>query len=251
MIYEMKLVDEEDSRTCLALLKECVAKHGVFCSLYTDRGSHFFLTKKAGEKIDKNCLTQIGRALKELGVTHIPAYSPQARGRSERLFSTLQGRLPKELRLRGIKTKEAANEFIKTTYIRRHNTRFKVAPPQEGTAFVPVPYMTDLNKVFCFKHERTVASDNTISFKQRVFQIPESPLRCSFAKCKVTVYEHLDGSVTIGYGPHILDFYSPQCEPNRSIIQTTNKTKKGGRSTVCSDLKRTDHLLEKADILTC
>jgi transposase len=96
-IYYAQLVEEESTRTVMAGLREVIETKGVFCALYSDRGSHFFVTPKAGEKVDKHRLTQVGRALRELGVQMIPAYSPQARGRSERNFGTWQGRLPQEL----------------------------------------------------------------------------------------------------------------------------------------------------------
>jgi hypothetical protein len=186
-----------------------------------------------------------------MGITHIPSYSPQGRGRAERLFSTLQGRLPQEFRLRGIRSKEKVNEYLKGTYIREHNRRFGVAPSQKGSAFMPLPKGLDLNKIFCFKHERTVKSDNTVSFRNRLFQIPESRLRVSFAKCKVAVYEHLDGSVTIGYGPHILGYYGPDGFLKNSRSRQIESTVGRKEATDNHDRKRTDHLFEKADIFTC
>lgn len=209
-LYDIEIVPEEDSRTCMSLLKNTVEKHGIFCSLYTDRASHFFLTKKAGETVAKDHLTQVGRALAELGIKQIPSYSPQARGRSERLNETLQGRIPQELRLRKIKTLKEANKYLKTEYLKEHNKRFNVKPEEQGTAFVKLPKDTGLDRIFCFKHERTVNNDNTISFNNRVFQIGPSQLRISFAKCKVTLYEYLDSSIAIGYGPHILGYYPPK-----------------------------------------
>src|SRR5947209_10837925 len=125
-IYYAQLVEEESTRTVMAGLREVIETEGLFCSLYSDRGSHFFVTAKAGEKVDKHRLTQVGRALKELGVQMIPAYSPQARGRSERNFGTWQGRLPQELRLAGIHTAEEANAFLNTTYVATFNEKFMV-----------------------------------------------------------------------------------------------------------------------------
>ena len=212
-VYDIALVDEEDTASCMRMVRNVVEKEGVFCSLYTDRGSHFFFTKKAGEDVVKDHVTQFARAIKELGIQPIAAYSPEARGRSERLNETLQGRLPQELRLRGIKTKEAANKFLREEYIKMHNRSFKRKAEQEGSAFLPAPASVDLDKVFSFKHERTVNKDNTISFNNRVLQITPSHLRVSFAKCKVTIFEHLDKSVTIGFGPHALGYYSPNGMP--------------------------------------
>jgi hypothetical protein len=148
-------------------------------------------------------------------------------------------------------TKEEANEYLKKAYISEHNKRFATAPPQQGSAFMPLPKGLDLNKIFCFKHERTVNCDNTVSFKRRLFQIAKNKLRVSFAKCKVTVYEHLDGSVSISYGRHSLGYYSPEGLLKSSHSKQPEKVIKGGKSTTDQDQKRTDHLLEKADILTC
>ena len=212
-IYDMLLVHEEDTRACMDCLRNVVENKGIFCSLYSDRASHFFLTKKAGERIVKNHLTQIGRALQDLGIQPIPAYSPQARGRCERLNRTLQGRLSQEFRLKGITTIAQANLYLKKTYIPQHNQRFVRKPEQPGSAFLPVPETVDLNKVFSLKHDRTVNKDNTVSFNNRILQIVPSPLRVCFAKCKVTVYEHLDRSLTIGFGPHTLGYYSPNGQP--------------------------------------
>jgi len=250
-LYDIELVKEEDGLTCMSMLKNVVEKKGIFCSLYTDRASHFFLTKKAGEEVSKDNLTQIGRALQELGIQLIPAYSPQARGRSERLNRTLQGRIPQELRLRGIKTTKEANKYLKTEYIKEHNRCFVRNPEQKGTAFIEVPKTVDLNKVFCFKHERTVNNDNTVSFKNRLLQIGPSELRVSFAKCRVTVYEHIDGSISIGYGPHMLGYYLPKGLSANSHYSQKEKVAKRKRTATIINQKRTHHLLEKADILTC
>lgn len=226
-VYDMALVDEENSASCMAMIKNVVEQNGIFCSLYTDRASHFFLTKRAGDEVAKDHCTQLARALKELDIQPIPAYSPQARGRSERLNGTLQGRLPQELRLRGIKTKEQANTFIRCEYLRMHNKSFKRKAGEEGSAFVPVAPTIDLEKVFCFKHDRTVNKDNTVSFNHRLLQISPSHLRFSFAKCKVTVFEHLDKSISIGFGPHTLGYYSPEGMPlNPRKTMTKNKNKK-------------------------
>lgn len=228
-VYDMALVDEEDSATCMSIIKNVVEDNGVFCSLYSDRASHFFLTKKAGDDVVKDHSTQLGRALKELNIQPIPAYSPQARGRCERLNGTLQGRLPQELRLRGITTKQAANKFIRTEYIKMHNRSFKRKAEELGSAFLPLPASVDLEKVFCFKHERVVNKDNTVSFNHRLLQISPSHLRFSFAKCKVMVFEHLDKSITIGFGPHTLGYYSPDGMP---IIRKTHLTKNKAKLTL-------------------
>jgi transposase len=219
-IHEMVLVDEEDTLQCMILLRDCVAKRGIFCSLYSDRATHFFYTPKAGEKVQEDHLTQIGRALNELGIRMIPAYSPQARGRGERMNETLQGRLPNEFRLHGIKTKEQANRFLKDHYIAELNKRFAKTPEQPGSAFVPVPPHVDLNLIFSIKSERTVNQDNTVSFQNQILQISPSQLRVSFSKCRVTVHQHLDLSVSITYGPHLLGYYPP-----KNIQKSSSKQK--------------------------
>jgi hypothetical protein len=212
-IYDIELVEEESTLSCMKLLKNCVARHGIFCSLYSDRASHFFFTPKAGDKVSAGHLTQIGRALTELGIRPIPAYSPQARGRSERVNGTLQGRLPNEFRLHGIKTKDAANRFLKDVYIAQHNKRFAVKSEQQGSAFVPVQPHIDLDQIFSIKEERTVSHDNTVSYQRLVFQIESSHLRISFAKCRVFVHHHLDQTFSITFGPHCLGRYNAQAKP--------------------------------------
>src|SRR6201988_664024 len=138
-IYYAQLVEEESTVTVMAGLKEVIQRKGVFCALYSDRGSHFWLTPKVGGKVDPQRLTQVGRALRELGVQMIPAYSPQARGRSERNFGTWQGRLPQELRVHGITTVEAANRFLQEHYIAEFNRQFQVPAAQRGSAFLACP----------------------------------------------------------------------------------------------------------------
>lgn len=169
-IYYVQLVEQESIRTVMAALREVIERHGVFCALYSDRASHFFETPQAGGKVDLQRLTQVGRALKELGVQMIPAYSPQARGRSERNFGTWQGRLPQELRLRGITKREAANEFLREEYVAEFNRRFRVAPAQPGRAFLPCR-RADLDLVFSVQQTRAVARDNTVQLGDRRLQI--------------------------------------------------------------------------------
>ena len=208
-IYYAQLVDEESSVTVMAGLKEVIQSKGVFCALYSDRGSHFWLTPKAGGKIDPHRLTQVGRALRELGVQMIPAYSPQARGRSERNFSTWQGRLPQELRLRGIHTLEAANRFLREHYIAEFNRRFQVPAQQRGTAFVRRS-SRDLDLIFALQFPRTVNQDNTVSIQNLSLQIERVRWRATLAGCSVLVHQHLDGTFTITYGPQRLGHYSAQ-----------------------------------------
>ena len=202
-IYSMLLVEEEGTASTFRSLGEVIAAHGLFCALYTDRGSHYFYTAKAGEKVSKTQQTQVGRALSYLGIEHIAAYSPQARGRSERMFSTLQGRLPKELRLAGIKTVEAANAWLKAHYVAEHNAAFAIKAEQVGTAFVADRHEA-WREALCVIEERTVGNDNTIAWNGRRLQLPESRLRPHFVKAVVRVHEYPDGTVSVFLGPHRL-----------------------------------------------
>jgi hypothetical protein len=208
------LVEAESTRTVLQALREVIEQRGIFCALYSDRASHFFLTPKAGEEVDRGRLTQVGRALSQLGIERIAAYSPQARGRGERNFQTWQGRLPQELRLRGLATLEAANRFLKRSYIQEFNRKFSVAVSQPGTAFVPVGTV-DLDRIFSIQQERVVNRDNTVSWENRCWQIEKTQWRANLAGCRVTVYQHLNGEVTIGYGPHTVGRYTAEGRPLR------------------------------------
>ncbi len=208
-VYYAQLVAEESTATVMAALKEVVVEQGVFCSLYGDRASHLVHTPRAGGKPDRERLTQIGRALEQLGVELIVAYSPEARGRCERLFGTWQGRLPQELRLHGIRTVEEANRFLREEFIEFHNQRFTVKPEQQGTAFVAT-LGADLGKIFSRQESRVVAADNTVSYQRRILQIEPQKFRYSLAKCKVLVCEHLDGTLSLHYGPHRLGRYDAQ-----------------------------------------
>ena len=202
-IYYAQLVEEESTRTVLQALREVVETKGLFCALYSDRGSHFFVTPKAGEAVDKSRLTQVGRAMKELGVQMIAAYSPQARGRSERSFGTWQGRLPQELRLAAITTPEEANRFLRERYIAEFNTRFAVKAAERGTAFRRCA-RTDLEWIFTVQTERVVAKDNTVAIKERSWQLDRSRFRHTLAGCTVIIHEHLNGDISIRYGPHVV-----------------------------------------------
>src|ERR1700740_1430126 len=182
-IYYAQLTEEESTLTVMAGPKEVIERKGVFCALYSDRGSHFWLTPKPGGNTDPRRLTQVGRALRELGVQMIPAYSPQARGRSERDFGTWQGRLPQELRLRGIASLEAANGFLRAHYISEFNRRFAVAAAQPGSAFLPLQGQ-DLERIFALQHERVVQGDNTVEIAHRTLQIEKSPWRGRFVGCR-------------------------------------------------------------------
>lgn len=206
-IYAMILVEEEGTASTFRALREVIEAHGLFCALYTDRGSHYFHTPKAGEKVSKTQQTQVGRALAHLGIEHIPSYSPQARGRSERAFRTLQDRLPKELRLAGISDVEAANRWLRTHYIAAYNKAFAIAPEQDGSAFV-ADRAAAWREILCVIEERTVANDNTIAWAGRRLQLPESRLRPHFVKATVLVHEYPDRTVSVFFGPHRLASYA-------------------------------------------
>ena len=227
-IYYAQLVEEESTRTVMKGLRAVIENKGLFCALYSDRGSHFFVTPKAGEKVDKHRLTQVGRAMKELGVQMIPAYSPQARGRSERSFGTWQGRLPQELRLAGIATLEGANVFLAERYIAAFNQKFAVAATQKGTAFRRTA-RSDLDWVFTVQTERVVAKDNTVAIADRTWQLEKSRLYTSLAGYTVTVHEHLDGSVSIRHGPHVVGRYTAAGELGQASANKTPESRgKGG-----------------------
>jgi len=200
------LVEEEGTDSTFRGLLEVFGRHGLPLSLYTDRGSHYFHTPEAGGKVDRGHPTQVGRALAHLGVEHIAAYSPQARGRSERAFHTLQDRLTKELALAGIVTVEAANVFIRDVHIPAHNARFAIKPEQEGVAFVAVQGV-DLAEILCVQEDRCVGNDNCVRFNKLSLQIPESPLRAHFVKANVKVRQYPDGSHAIFHGPRCLGRY--------------------------------------------
>ena len=206
-IYYAQLVEEESTRTVMTGLRQVIEQEGVFCALYSDRASHFFLTPKADEPVDHTRLTQVGRALRQLGIQMIPAYSPQARGRSERGFGTWQGRLPQELRLRQLTTVAAANQFLQQQYVAEFNARFQVKASERGTAFVPLR-RKDLELIFSLHHERVVGRDNTISFANRSWQIERTKIRGSLAGCKVILHEHLDETFSITFGPHLVGRYN-------------------------------------------
>ena len=199
-IYSAILVAEEGTASTFRALLAVFARHGLPCSLYTDRGSHYFITPKAGEKPDPKARTQVGRALAQLGVEHIAAFSPQARGRSERAFRTLQDRLPKELALAGIDSIDAANAVLAEGFLERWNARFAVPAEQPGTAFVPVDE-AQLRQILCIEESRKVGNDNTVTFHRYRLQIPPGPLRPHYVKAQVKVRQYLDGTFAVFHGP--------------------------------------------------
>jgi len=208
-VYSAFLVEEEGTASSFRALEETFVAQGLPCSLYTDRGSHYFHTPKAGGPVDKVRLTQVGRALRQLGIEHIPAYSPQARGRSERMFGTLQDRLPKELKRAGITDIEAANRFIAEVYLPEHNARFARPPEAAESAFVAAdPGL--LAEILCISEERVVARDNTVSYEGLSLQLPQSPARAHFVKAKVKVRRYPNGSLAVFHGPRLLARYDAE-----------------------------------------
>jgi hypothetical protein len=205
----------ESTGTVMKALKELFETHGLPMSLYTDRASWAAFTPKAGEKVDKSKLTQVGRALKRLGIEHIVAYSPQARGRSERLNRTFQDRLVNELRAAGIRELEAANRYIRERFLADYNTRFARRAADPDTAFVPLGISTDLNQILCEEDHRTVGQDNTVVFENVPLQIAKQPGRRTCAGLHVTVRRHLDGTHSVWRGSQLLGRYDSRGETLR------------------------------------
>jgi hypothetical protein len=215
-VYSAIFVEEEGTMSSFLGLGETIKRHGLFGALYTDRGSHYFLTRKGETRVDNKELTQVGRALSQLGITHIPSYSPQARGRMERVFGTLQKRLPQELRLAGITTVAAANQFLKERFVPDYNARFAVAAAEPGSAFVP--YLgRPIEDVLCLREDRVVGADNCVSYKRRSLQIPPQRHRQHYVRATVRVHEYADGSLAIFDGPRCLVRFDPTGHVNDVI----------------------------------
>ena len=218
-IYSAFLVEEEGTASTFQALKEVFTEHGLPGALYTDRGSHYFHTPEAGGKVDKDRRTQVGRALHQLGIEHIAAYSPEARGRSERAFGTLQDRLVKELALAGITTLEAANRFIQERYLPDHNRRFATPPELKDSAFVALVRPGQIDDILCLHAERTVGRDNTVRYGKRVLQLPAGPERPHYVKAQVRVHEYPDGTIAVFHGPRCLARY----QSNGDTIETQTR----------------------------
>ena len=205
-IYSAFFVEEEGTLSSFRGLQEVMETKGLFSSLYTDRGSHYWHTDEVGGQVDKIRLTQVHRALQQLGVTLIPAYSPEARGRSERAFRTLQDRLPKELALAGITEMAAANRYLAEQFLPQYNDRFMVRATEPGTAFIPW-VGTHLADILCVQEERVVAKDNTVHYHRHRLQIPQNPHRFHYVKVTVRVHEYPDGILAVFHGPRCLARY--------------------------------------------
>jgi hypothetical protein len=213
----MFFVEEEGTLSSLHGIGQTIAAKGLFCSFYTDRGSHYFHTPETGGKVDKANPTQVGRALAQLGIEHIAAYSPQARGRSERAFATHQDRLPKELALAGISDRGAANRYLQAAYMPAHNAEFAVSAAQPGSAYVPF-IGAGLPDILCEQFERVVGNDNCVSFEAMKLQIPSGPQRPHYVKTRVRVHRYVDGSLALFHGPRRLDVYT---EEGQSMTQAS------------------------------
>lgn len=233
-LYSGFLVEEEGTASTFRGLLEVCSEHGLPSSLYTDRGSHYFFTPEAGGKVDKSQLTQVGRALQALSIEHIPAYSPEARGRSERMFGTLQDRLIKELRLAGIRDIATANAWIKSTFLPRHNqSAMVVAPALPESAFMAVA-RERLVETLCIEEGRTVGRDNTIAWEGMRLQLPESPIRRHYVDAKVRVHAYPDGTLGVLHGPRVIARYmadgSPIAAPRPAAQQGSSGSPKRGTS---------------------
>ena len=204
--YSMFFVDEEGTTSSFQGVRDVVIQRGLFSSLYTDRGSHYWFTPKEGGKVSKTQLTQFGRAMKQLGIQMIAAYSPEARGRSERAFLTHQDRLPKELALEGITDMDAANRYLAQEYNPSFNAEFMQPPPEEGSSFVPW-IGANLDDILCQQEERTVNADNCVSVDSYKLQIPPNKYRCHYVRAKVMVHRYRDGSLAVFHGPRKLANY--------------------------------------------
>ena len=207
--YSMFFVEEEGTASSFRGVREVIMAHGLFSSFYSDRGSHYWHTPEAGGKVDKQNLTQFGRALRQLGIEMIAAYSPEARGRSERAFGTHQGRLPQELALAGITTMAAANRYLKDIYLPAFNAEFAQPAMEEGTAFVPWVGGC-LDDILCEQADRTVGADKCGRCETLILQIPADRHRCHYVKAKVRVHRYANGHLAVFHGPRKLADYNPE-----------------------------------------
>jgi len=217
--YSMFFVDEEGTQSSFQGIRDVIEEHGVFASLYTDRGSHYWYTPEAGGKVDKENPTQFGRAMRQLGIEMIPAYSPEARGRSERAFGTHQGRLVKELAGAGITEMKQANAYISNVYMPNFNDEFAISPEEPASMFVPWAG-TPIEDILCEQHERTVGNDNCVKFNGLILQIPPDQYRFHYVKVKVRVHHYPNGNLAIFHGHRKLASYNSQ---GKEIVKKNKK----------------------------
>lgn len=204
--YSMFFVEEEGTASSFRGVREVIEARGLFSSLYTDRGSHYWITPEAGGPVDKLQLTQFGRAMRQLGIEMIPAYSPEARGRSERMFRTHQDRLTKELALAGITGMAEANRYLKESYQPAFNREFMQPAMEDGSAFIP-SVGANLADILCEQHERVVGKDNCVAFEGLKLQIPQDRARYHYVKVKVRVHRDPEGRLALFHGPRLLARY--------------------------------------------
>ena len=256
--YSMFFVEEEGTQSSFRGVREVIEARGLFSAFYSDRGSHYWTTPEAGGKVDKVNLTQFGRAMKHLGIHMIAAYSPEARGRSERAFATHQGRLPKELALAGITDMTAANRYLREVYRPAFNAEFAQPPIEDGSAFVPF-LGGNLNDILCEQFERTVGKDNCVRFEGLTLQIPSDRHRCHYVKAKVRVHRYQDGTLAIFHGPRQLANYdAKEGEERKSRTPRNSASRRPRRETAFGlspsavsrrNKKRTIHLLQNRTFL--
>lgn len=232
-IYSAFFVEQEGTQSSMRGVREVLESKGIFSSFYSDRGSHYWRTPVVGGRVDKENLTQFARAMTELGVVMIAGYSPQARGRSERMFGTLQGRLPQELKEAGIVDMEEANEFLLKRFIPAFNEKFAVEAREEGSAFVAL-LGVGLEDILCLKHPRVVGNDNCVSYKGMRLQIPPVKDRYHFVRAKVMVHEYSDGSMSIYHGKRRVGSYDRDGRVNSEKAADRIKGSIGGHRSFTS-----------------
>lgn len=217
-ILYSRFVGQEGTLSTFEALEAVFTKHGRFCELYTDRGSHFCRTTEAGDAPDVRQEGEVTRVLRTLGIRQILARTPEARGRSERAFGTIQGRLPQELALEGIDSYDAANLYLEREFVRDFNLRFAVRPAQKESAFMPLPEV-DLAMLLTVRSERVVRNDSTILHEGRVLQLEPSPARRHFVRCMVTVHKHLDETLTVTYQANIIGRFTKEGDPRPEALR--------------------------------
>lgn len=217
------LFDEEETTLgYFQIFYDTFSKKGLPTSIYADRHKIFQTDREPTleEQLqNKKPETQIGRALRELGITLIPAYSSQAKGRIERCWGTFQDRLVSELRLEKTINKEEANAVVKK-FIPQYNRRFTKKPANTNPAWRPVPKDVDLMQILCVKEQRVVANDNTVSYHGVTLQIPKSNIRPSFAKTKVEVHYLINGQIHIYYKNQPIANFPPKMIQLNALQQT-------------------------------
>lgn len=216
--YSMFFVEQEGTVSSLRGVGDVIKSRGLFSRFYSDRGSHYWRTPEAGGKVDKKHPTQFGQVMQRLGIEMIAAYSPEARGRSERMFRTHQDRLPRELALAEIADMAAANRYLVEHYQAAFNAEFMQPAMEEGSAFVDW-IGGPLEDILCERFERTVGNDNCVSFEGLKLQIPADRHRCHYVKAKVAVLRRIDGSLAILHGPRKLAEYGPDGQVRQVIHQ--------------------------------